>query len=250
MLSSEPAPSVGVRTHWDRLTTGYDTVMGRDRSYVSLLTTAVSLVTPGARAILDLGCGTGALSQLCAAAHPAAQVIGLDPAPRMLDEARRNCAALDNVTLVEGSADDLAAFPPRSFDAVVSNFALHHLTQEGKRRCTAEVWRVLRPGGRVVVADQFCRIMGEPGNRERVLDILDLLTAKARYYLTNAGLDRMLLQLDLLPRFIREDGEILATPEFWCEALRDQGYADVSIEVIEPAEIMNRVVWGVRPGGD
>jgi cysteine synthase len=47
----------------------------------------------------------------------------------------------------------------------------------------AELFRVLRPGGRFINADQFCRVMGPAGSPERASDGLDLLTAKARYYL-------------------------------------------------------------------
>ena len=46
----------------------------------------------------------------------------------------------------------------------------------------------------------------------------------------------MLLQLRLLPRFINQDGEILATPEFWLEAIEDAGFVDLNLEIIPPAE--------------
>jgi hypothetical protein len=109
------------------------------------------------------------------------------------------------------------------------------------------VLRVLRPGGVFINGDQHCGVMGDVEDPERVLHTLELLTRKARYYFLNAGMKRMMLQLQLLPRFISQDGEILATPEFWTDALRDSGFEEVTVDVIEPEELMNRVIWGRRP---
>ncbi len=239
--------TVSVTTHWDDLVEGYDAVMGSDPAYRRMLSTTVGLLPAEPRRILDLGSGTGMLSFLCSERYPEAEVIGIDPAKRMREEAMARLGPRPRVFMLEGSADDLSLFSDDSVDAVVSNFALHHLDQVGKERCAVEVFRVLRPGGRFVFADQHCRVMGPPGDRERVLDVLDILTRKARYYFLHASPRRMLLQLELLPRFIVEDGEILATAEFWIEALRASGFHSVTEVVIDPAEIMNRVMWAEKP---
>jgi len=196
--------------------------------------------------VLDLGCGTGALTKLCHLVHTEARVIGLDPAAKMLDEARIRVNR-PGVSFEEGSAANLGMFPAGSFDAVISNFALHHLSHDDKKVCAHEVWRVLKPGGVFVYGDQHANVMGEVDDPERVLHTLELLTSKARYYFLNAGMERMLLQLRLLPRFINQDGEILATPEFWLEAIEDAGFVDLNLEVIPPAELMNRVISARRP---
>ncbi|MFY9806452.1 MAG: class I SAM-dependent methyltransferase [Pseudonocardiaceae bacterium] len=236
--------------HWNDFVAGYDTLFSADASYRSLLAAAVSLVPSNARRVLDLGVGTGVLSGLCRKAFPDVQVTGLDPADNMLEKARARFADDPKVSLAEGSAADLSQFTEDGFDAVISNFALHHLTQAEKRVCAREVWRSLRPGGRFVIADQFCRVMGETGSRERVLDIFELLTSKARYYLHNASFERMLLQMDLLPRFLRDDGEILATTEYWTQALSDAGFTAPHVITIEPMEIYNRVVWAAKPASN
>jgi SAM-dependent methyltransferase len=130
---------------------------------------------------------------------------------------------------------------------VISNFALHHLSHDDKKVCAQEVWRVLKPGGVFVYGDQHANVMGEVDDPERVLHTLELLTNKARYYFLHAGMERMLLQLRLLPRFINQDGEILATPKFWLDAIEAAGFVDLNLEVIEPAELMNRVISARRP---
>jgi ubiquinone/menaquinone biosynthesis C-methylase UbiE len=232
--------------HWNDLVAGYDEMFAADASYRSLVATAVSLVPPGARSILDLGIGTGVLTGLCRKIAPEAHVTGLDPATKMLERAHAKFADDPLVTLVEGTASDLRRFDDGAFDVVVSNYALHHLTQVEKRTCAVEIFRVLAAGGVVAIADQFCRVMGVTGGLERVLDIFELLTGKARYYLHHASYERMLLQMDLLPRFLRDDGEILATTEYWEGALQDAGFAAPATIVIEPVEIYNRVVWATK----
>jgi ubiquinone/menaquinone biosynthesis C-methylase UbiE len=235
-------------THWNELTDGYDPIMSSDPAYRSLLTKIVDRVPVGTGSILDLGCGTGALTKLCCIVHPDARIVGLDPATKMLEEAR-NRVNKPRVSFEEGSAADLGMFRSASFDTVVSNFALHHLSHEDKRVCAREVYRVLRPGGVFVYGDQHCTVMGDVDDPERVLRTLELLTDKARYYFLHAGMERMLLQLRLLPRFISQDGEIMATPEFWIEAVQSAGFEGIDVDIIEPGELMNRVIFARRPNG-
>lgn len=233
-------------SHWNELVDGYDPIMSSDPAYRDLLTQIVTRIPIGTRDILDLGCGTGALTGLCHRMHSQARIVGLDPAEQMLSAAGNRIQS-PNVTFVSGSAANLSAFPDRSFDAVVSNFALHHLSHDDKKICAQEVLRVLRPDGCFLYGDQHCNRMGSIDDPARVLDTLELLTHKARHYFLNAGMERMLLQLRLLPRFINQDGEILATPEYWIEALQKAGFKHIETVIIEPASLMNRVLCASRP---
>ncbi len=104
---------------------------------------------PSCQVAADLGCGTGSL--LPGLAAKAARVIGVDASPRMLELARRACAACTGA--VELRLGELEHLPLREAeaDAAVLNLVLHHLRLpvEGLR----EAHRVLRPGGTLVVAD-------------------------------------------------------------------------------------------------
>jgi SAM-dependent methyltransferase len=234
-------------THWNDVTIDYDKVLATDPSNVALLETAVGLLPADATDLLDIGSGTGRLTAMCRAAVPAARILGVDPAPTMVAAAEAKFADDPAVVFADGTVEDLSQFPENSFDAAITSFALHHLELPATGVATREVFRVLRPGGRFINADQFCRVMGPPGSPDRVLDVFDLLTAKARYYLRHASLDRMLLQVDLLPRFLREDGEILTTPEYWRDRLADAGFVDVTITATPPADLYNRVIWATKP---
>lgn len=229
-------------THWNDVQIDYDKVLGTDASNVALLSAAVELLPEGARDVLDIGSGTGRLTSLCRTALPGARIVGIDPAPTMVEEAEAKFAADPLASFRHGVVEDLSAFPAESFDVAVSSFALHHLELGTYPKAAAELHRVLRPGGIFINADQFCRVMGPAGSKERASDILELLTDKAKYYLRDASFERMLLQIDLLPRFMREDGEILTTPEFWRDQLLEAGFADADIVATEPARLYNRVI--------
>lgn len=103
--------------------------------------------------VLDLGCGAG-IDTLVAAfgVGPAGRVIGLDMTPEMVDRARRNAsvAGVGQVEIHAGLIEELP-LPDDSVDVVISNGVLNLSTR--KSRVLAEALRVLRPGGRVSIAD-------------------------------------------------------------------------------------------------
>ena len=103
--------------------------------------------------VLDLGSGPG-LDVLLAARHvgPAGRVIGVDMTPAMLERARANAAKV-GVSHVEFREGRLEALPVESgtVDAVTSNCVINLVPD--KRAVFAEIARVLRPGGRVVISD-------------------------------------------------------------------------------------------------
>ena len=101
--------------------------------------------------VLDLGCGSGTLAIAIAAAPGAHRLTGIDGDPEILDMARAKQGSED-VQWVEGLADQLP-FEDGSFDRVVTSLLLHHLEPPVKRAALAEAHRVLRPGGRLHVAD-------------------------------------------------------------------------------------------------
>jgi tRNA (cmo5U34)-methyltransferase len=100
----------------------------------------------GARSFLDLGSGGGRLLALVRAARPGGRYVALDFSPTMLAALRKLFAAEESVTVVEHSMD--APLPELgSFDAVVSSFAIHHVTHARKRAIYEEVFARLKPGG-------------------------------------------------------------------------------------------------------
>lgn len=103
--------------------------------------------------VLDIGCGTGGLTRLIADRMPpgGGWITGIDAAEKMIAVARRK-AGPRRVRFEAALAEELS-FPPASFDRVVSTFFFHHIDAQLKARAIAEIWRVLRPGGRAVILD-------------------------------------------------------------------------------------------------
>lgn len=104
-------------------------------------------------AILDVGCGTGSLALLTARAQPQATVVGLDPDPEVLAVARGKDTQ-SRVRWLTGMGDALLdAVGAASMDAVMSSLVLHQCPIAVKRAVLASMFAVLRPGGRLVIAD-------------------------------------------------------------------------------------------------
>jgi ubiquinone/menaquinone biosynthesis C-methylase UbiE len=97
---------------------------------------------------LDVGTGAGALA--FALAPLVREVVGLDPVPELLEFARRR--ARPNTEFVEGDGTALP-FPDASFDLAGTLRTLHHVARP--ERVVAELARVTRPGGHVLVVDQL-----------------------------------------------------------------------------------------------
>jgi len=109
-------------------------------------------IAPGER-VLDLACGTGTLAIEAKRGVPGAKLAGVDGDPEMLERAREKAVAAGaEVAFDEGLSTDLP-YDDDSFDAVLSTLFFHHLDLAGKRATIAEIARVLRPGGRLHVAD-------------------------------------------------------------------------------------------------
>ena len=104
--------------------------------------------------VLDLGCGTGVLCKMIGEhldLSSGGAVIGIDAAGKMIDVARKKRGA-SNVRFEAMAAEQLA-FENERFDAVVSSLFFHHIPLDLKEKALAEAHRVLKPGGRLVIAD-------------------------------------------------------------------------------------------------
>jgi ubiquinone/menaquinone biosynthesis C-methylase UbiE len=119
----------------------------RGRVYRQIVTLAG--VRPG-DSVLDVGCSSGYLARKLAAAGPDGHVTGVDPSQAAVTWARRH--AQRTMTFTVGAAQDLD-FPDASFDVVTSTLAIHHIPARKREAAFHEMYRVTRPGGRLLAAD-------------------------------------------------------------------------------------------------
>ncbi|MHC1683129.1 MAG: class I SAM-dependent methyltransferase [Clostridiaceae bacterium] len=234
-----------VTTHWNEVAIDYDSLMNKDLSYIDQLDNVISQIDVSAKKILDIGCGTGALIEKIVDKFPSSNIVGLDPAEEMLSSVRKKFENNNNITYILGSGHKIDA-EDGTFDCIVTNWALHHLKHEDKIQCAKEIYRVLKPGGKFILGDQFTEVMGEIKNKERAESILELLTNRAKYYLEQVSFERMLLQVKLMPKFLIEDGECLVTSDFWVNALKEAEFSDIEVLVSEPKFLMNKVIVGIK----
>ncbi|HHN73377.1 MAG TPA: class I SAM-dependent methyltransferase [Thermopetrobacter sp.] len=148
---------------YDR-TFGAATHAGRQR--------AVRFVNDHGGAVLEVGVGTGLSLPLYG---PNVTVTGIDFSREMLDKARRRVAALElgNVAALRRMDAREMDFPDQSFDIVVAMHVLSVVPEPA--RVMAQIARVCRPGGHVVITNHFARERGAMAVLERALAPLESL---------------------------------------------------------------------------
>jgi ubiquinone/menaquinone biosynthesis C-methylase UbiE len=110
-------------------------------------------IKPG-DSVLDVGCGPGSLTLAArSAAGPAGKVHGIDASPQMIEAAREKAAAAGQDVDFQMGVMERLDFGDASFDVVLSRLAIHHLPADLQSRAFAEIFRVLKLGGRALIAD-------------------------------------------------------------------------------------------------
>jgi len=107
-----------------------------------------------AEQVLDVGCGTGTLAiEVQSRVGVAGRVFGIDPGTQQIARARSKAARRNLPIDFQIGVIEQLAFPDQTLDVVLSTLMMHHLPASLKRQGLAEIARVLKPGGRLVIAD-------------------------------------------------------------------------------------------------
>ncbi|MGE7389520.1 class I SAM-dependent methyltransferase [Streptomyces sp. NPDC004126] len=133
----------------------YDPVIALTRERLWRALTAAHVAPRPDETVVDVGCGTGSLAVMLGLIEPRARIVGVDPDPAVLETARRKAEAAGAAPVWRlGMGDGLTELlGARTADTVVSSLVLHQCPVETKRAVLASMAGVLRPGGRLVIAD-------------------------------------------------------------------------------------------------
>ena len=146
-----------MKSQMEQMVNSYDSYMrtmtlGRERA-LREMTANLAQVKPG-DCVLEVGCGTGTLTLAAKRqAGPSGKVFGIDIIPGMIELCQRKAAQANaEVTFQLGSMDDIP-FPANQFDVVMASFMIFHMSEKVRRKGIAEIYRVLKPQGRLLVLD-------------------------------------------------------------------------------------------------
>jgi ubiquinone/menaquinone biosynthesis C-methylase UbiE len=149
--------SEGEMGHWapiyDSLNKMLSILVGTSERTVRNMTVDLAHIQAGEK-VLEVGCGTGSLTLAAKKrAGPAGEVHGIDAAPEMIRVARRKAArAGADIDFRVGLIQDIP-FPDAQFDVVLASFMIFHMPEETRCKGLAEIRRVLKPGGRLLIVD-------------------------------------------------------------------------------------------------
>jgi ubiquinone/menaquinone biosynthesis C-methylase UbiE len=187
---------------WQRAAAEYDATFAHASARFAEALLDAAGVGAGAR-VLDICCGTGVVT--AAAAGRGAEATGVDFSAAMLDRARH---AHGHLRFDAGDAEALA-YADASFDAVVSNFGIHHIAHSD--RAMAEARRVLRPGGRLAITN-----WATPAENIAWRLLFDAIRAHGDLQAANAP----------------PSGGNLQTPEAALRLLAEAGFSECRVQII------------------
>jgi ubiquinone/menaquinone biosynthesis C-methylase UbiE len=155
-----------MKSEMEKMVPSYDSYMrkitfGRENTLREMTVNLAQVKTGDS--VLEVGCGTGTLTLAAKRqAGPEGRVFGIDVISGMIEFSQRKAAqANEEVTFQLGSIDDIP-FPDDQFDVVMCSFMIFHMSEAVRRKGIAEIQRVLKPHGSLLVLDLALPEQGLP----------------------------------------------------------------------------------------
>ena len=140
--------------HVNWLTKFYDPVIAtttREKTFKKRLITQATIKSE--HQVIDIGSGTGTLALWIKQQYPETQVTGLDGDPKILSIARKKSRKMQaSINFIQGLSSNIP-FDGYHFDRCLSSLFFHHLTLDSKKETLSEIFRILKHGGEIHIAD-------------------------------------------------------------------------------------------------
>jgi len=176
--------------------------------------------------ILDIGIGTGIVSSLIHLANSDVHIYGIDISPEMIAKIDRT--SFESLDLVISNFEDID-FKEEMFDAIYSNFALHH--SQRKQKVLDKINSYLKPDGIFVLGEVVVDIPYH--HPEFEYHVTERGGYTARHAMKHSGKRAADLELEVMKLVIDRDGEYLETSEEWVKLIRKAGFRRIRQTVID-----------------
>ncbi len=177
--------------------------------------------------ILDLGCGNGILGRFLLNLFPQARGTFIDFSEAMLEAARKNVGTLPGAIMAKADFSAPAWIqvvkPYGPFDIAVSGFAIHHQSNQRKRRLYSEIYELLSPGG---VFLNLEHVASATPAGERLFEDFFIDNLHAFHLKSDPGSDREKVAAAFYHRPDKEEN-VLAPVADQCQWLREIGFSEV-----------------------
>lgn len=153
-MAPEAEPRYVPAARWRAFTRLYDPILAltmREKRFRAEMLGRMEADLPQGGTVVDVGCGTGTFALALKERRPDVEVVGVDGDGEILALARAK-SGTSRIEWREGLAQELP-LPAESADVATTSLVLHHLLPEDKRKALVEMRRILKPGGRLHVAD-------------------------------------------------------------------------------------------------
>ena len=210
----------------------YDSTLGKISFHKGLLNLAVHMakIKKGQK-VLDIGCGTGLLTLKLLKAGDCS-VTGIDGSEKMLAIFKKKIKALNlgqkiTCKLMDASALRLA---DNTFDCAVSTVVLHHI--KDKLKTLRGIYRVLKPGGRLIIGEVDMDTTGSLRDVKRLKRIVGVLTEEWTAALKDVGVEAFARMFVNGKKHILNEGEYCVSFRQWARLCRDAGFKDITIKAV------------------